>query len=482
MQTKLERELKLETPEDFELSRLPLQLNGFDSTPTEIARLHTIYYDTDDYRLARWGASLRYRHAEGWTLKIPVASEDGALAREERTFESPQEIVPGQALDLATAFTRGRPLAPVTELRTIRTKRDLRDASGAKVAEIVEDDVHVIEQMHVSKRFRQIEIELDDGTEERVLKKIRHALQDCGAGDRDALPKNVRALGLSRADELDLPDIGKRSSIGDVFRATFGRAVQDLVRNDAKLRVRSDEDAIHQARVAVRKLRSHLRTFESVLDPHWAGSLRARLERIGDRLGEARNADVMLNRIEADAQEIEEDATALLEPLKREQERTHSSVSAMLREGQYITLLDDVIDAAKRPFFLAGTADKAGDVDRDVVGRVWRKLRKTVRQRSRPPSDEDLHEIRKKAKNLRYAAEAFEPVRGKLARVARSAERLQTLLGDQHDAVAASRLLKGKALASAAEFLAAQLAVREHVTSRDGRRRWKRCWRRVGAI
>ena len=63
------------------------------------------------------------------------------------------------------------------------------------------------------------------------------------------------------------------------------------------------------------------------------------------------------------------------------------------------------------------------------------------------PSDTQLHRIRIASKQLRYAAEAAEPVIGKAARrTARRAKDLQTVLGDHHDAVTAEEWLQGVAL------------------------------------
>jgi len=50
-------------------------------------RLSATHYDTDDLRLARWGASLRRRTGEGWTVKLPVQAAGQLLAREEARAE-----------------------------------------------------------------------------------------------------------------------------------------------------------------------------------------------------------------------------------------------------------------------------------------------------------------------------------------------------------------------------------------------------------
>ena len=44
--------------------------------PHDPARLETVYFDTGDLRLARWGISLRHREGQGWTVKLPP-EDDG---------------------------------------------------------------------------------------------------------------------------------------------------------------------------------------------------------------------------------------------------------------------------------------------------------------------------------------------------------------------------------------------------------------------
>jgi len=194
MTTNLERELKLQAPKGFSLARLPRDLKAYVASPAQFKRLHTIYYDTADLRLMRWGCSLRYRGDEGWTLKLPVLTSDKALSREEHVFSGDPQHVPDEAIDLATVYLRGKPVMRVAELRTVRTKREVRDGHGERLAEVVEDDVRVVDGTHVEKRFHQIEIELQDGVSEDALDAIADVLRTEGAGPPDATPKGVAAI------------------------------------------------------------------------------------------------------------------------------------------------------------------------------------------------------------------------------------------------------------------------------------------------
>ena len=74
----IEREVKLGAGPAFHLPDLNGVVDGVAVTPPEAVRLETVYYDTPDLRLARWGVSLRHRAGEGWTLKLPPKAWPGA--------------------------------------------------------------------------------------------------------------------------------------------------------------------------------------------------------------------------------------------------------------------------------------------------------------------------------------------------------------------------------------------------------------------
>jgi inorganic triphosphatase YgiF len=81
-----EREAKLTAPPGFDLPELGGPDDAFQAEPQSARRLQTTYYDTADLRLARWGASLRYRPGEGWTVKLPEGRNGALLVRAEHVF------------------------------------------------------------------------------------------------------------------------------------------------------------------------------------------------------------------------------------------------------------------------------------------------------------------------------------------------------------------------------------------------------------
>src|SRR5438128_2157350 len=153
----LEREVKLGAGPAFHLPDLAGVIEGVAVAPPETVRMETVYYDTPDLRLARWGVSLRRRAGEGWTLKLaPPPSTPGkpgvVLERDELTFQGSATKPPDAALEVVRAYVRKAELVPVARLSTVRRRVRLVDAAGTRVAEVVDDEVSVRDGRRVATR------------------------------------------------------------------------------------------------------------------------------------------------------------------------------------------------------------------------------------------------------------------------------------------------------------------------------------------
>jgi CHAD domain-containing protein len=105
-----------------------------------------------------------------------------------------------------------------------------------------------------------------------------------------------------------------------------------------------------------------------------------------------------------------------------------------------------------------------------------------VRALGPEPSDDALHEVRIRAKRLRYASEAVAPAVGNPAvALARAAADLQGVLGDFHDAIVAEEWLRASTQGtSTAQALAAgQLIARERDDAARCRAAWSHTWKRL---
>jgi CHAD domain-containing protein len=482
-----EREAKLSASPDLRLPDLADPATGVVAEPPETRQLRTTYYDTPDLRLARWGLSLRYRNTEGWTAKLASERRGPMVAREELVFQAPASQPPSAALDLVRAFVRESTLGPVARLRTTRRTIALRDGDGQPLGEVTDDRVSVLDGRRVSRRFREVETELRPEVPDNALDGVIERLRAAGARPVEVPSKYLQALGTPDPGppEVLLKDLDGHATVEELVRHDLGAAVLRLFRHDPVVRVGTDPEGVHQARVATRRFRSSLRTFRPVLEEGWTVRLRERAKWLADRLGAVRDADVMLARLRADAERLGEaegqGAEWLLKRLGKEREAARAALLAAMREDAYVHLLDDLIAAANSPMVLNGGQPAADALVPRVAG-TWRKLRAEVRQAGPEPSDEQLHRVRIRAKRCRYAAEAVAPVVGKpAARFAAAAEAIQEILGNQHDAVVAQDWLRNAAAdAPARSALAAGLMIAaERDAATRARGEWQAAWDRM---
>jgi CHAD domain-containing protein len=271
--------------------------------------------------------------------------------------------------------------------------------------------------------------------------------------------------------------------IAEVIRDALAASAQDLLRCDAVLRLDRGADAVHEARVAVRRMRSDLRSFEPFLEDGWARALREEMRWLGDALGAARDADILVGRLGRDVEELpEEDRTRAylaLSPFRNTRDLVYEHIDVVIHDGRYAELLARIVAAGRHPVLGARAGESARFAIAEVMAASWKRLRRGVRERSRPPTDAELHAIRICAKRVRYAAEAAEEVCGPPARrFARRVQRLQAVLGEQHDAIVAEAALRAQAEGTQALF-AGELIVIEARRAAAARRRWRRAWKRA---
>jgi CHAD domain-containing protein len=479
-----ERETKLRAPVGF---RLPdLSGDGLVAAPPAERRYATVYLDTPDLDVARWGCSLRHREGEGWTVKLPSRTEGEMLVRGEHTFDGAANRQPPEAaVDLVRAYVRDRPLGPSVRLRTVRRSVVLSDELGRAVAEVTDDEVSVMEGRRVASRFREVEVELAAGTPDEVLHALVERLHDAGAGPVDNVSKLRRALGprAERSPELVVPEIDKGATVTAVVRRALASSVVRLLRHDAGVRLGDDPEQVHQARVATRRLRSDLRTFRDALDPEWAGGLRDELQWLGRELGAVRDAEVLRERLGGRAGALEAQdrraADGLLRRLDDRQTGAREELIGLMREPRYATLLDAIVEGANAPAVLPELAEAAAsEALRPALEAPWKHLETAMEAAGSDPTDENLHAARIRAKRVRYAAEAVAPVFGKRARAfAEAAIELQDVLGEHQDAVVAGAWLRDAARSGGDAFVAGELATVEAQAAAASREAAPAAWK-----
>jgi CHAD domain-containing protein len=225
--------------------------------------------------------------------------------------------------------------------------------------------------------------------------------------------------------------------------------VAALRRAEGRLSEGAVTEGVHGARIACRRLRSALATYRPLLDRGVVDPLREELRWLGRGLAPARDVDVVHDRLQALARAGSPGPEA--EPIHRRLRDAHAAQLAGAR-GQLAEILGSdrhrrllaaldglVLDPPWQPV----AARPAAEALPPLVREDWRRLRRRVAGLAGDGSDEALHQVRKDAKRLRYAAEALRPAWGEDAQaLARAAERFTDHLGQRQDSLMAAQALR----------------------------------------
>ena len=199
----------------------------------------------------------------------------------------------------------------------------------------------------------------------------------------------------------------------------------------------SDRDAIHDFRVEIRKLRAVLGGCASLIEKEWIGNLRSQLKVADEIISPLRNAHVLTDRFNAYPESIVSSNSALcvrLETMLSEAEETFQN---KLNSQQFTAFLA-IIDLTK------GVSIPALNPDEHIYKHLkkfnkqqWNSLTRKILN----TKNHQLHQIRIKAKKVRYLAEASLPVMGHhIEKEAKMAKQIQTLLGEFQDSAMMTQL------------------------------------------
>jgi CHAD domain-containing protein len=424
-------------------------------------QLDATYYDTAGLALAAANVTLRRRTGgadAGWHLKLPLTAQArrelrAPLAGPAGAGDGPRDA-PAELLDAVRVLIRDSPLTAIATVSTRRLLHPLLGDGGAVLAEVCDDLVSTVvpgDVVHADS-WREWEVELVDGPVE-LLEAAGLALREAGASASGHSSKLLRALGPAApppsTDSFDLP---ARPSAAEVLVTYLQNQVAEVKRLDPAFRA-DEPEALHDLRVATRRLRSALATYRSLLDPARVADVRTELKWVGGTLGEARDAEVLRaelrDAVSAEPAELVLGSVAVRidDDLSTTYQQGRRTALAALDDVRYFRLLDQLDALITAPPVTELGSKPALKVIPALVSKDWRRLRRLARRAEPLTSEADrghaLHEVRKAAKRLRYAAEAAHPLIGrKAARLASAAKNLQTILGDHHDTVVIREVLR----------------------------------------
>lgn len=276
--------------------------------------------------------------------------------------------------------------------------------------------------------------------------------------------------------------------------------------------VNNDAAAVHDLRLATRRLRSGLASARRLYDREAVAELRAELKWLGGVLGAARDSQVIHERLtdvissEPPGQEARAVSERAESWFRKNYAVAHAAAAKALgsrRFRELLEALDSFLAAPPAPNRAAGkparspATKSAGKGMAKLAAREASRVRRMVEKLPDPPKAAEvpegrtsaskernvgLHEVRKAAKRLRYVAEAAAPHVGKPAeRVERRAHDIQKVLGVHQDAVIVGGLLKDVGTnglrAGESGFVYGRLHAHEEQTAREADEKFRKLWK-----
>lgn len=436
-----EREDKYDVSPDFVVPDLTAD-PSVDRVETQTHRLEALYFDTAEGHLRRRSITLRRRKGgtdPGWHLKLPAGS-----ARTEIRVASRASSVPRTLSDLLLGVRRDQALVPTVGLSTTRRSHLLLDAQGLSLAEVADDTVHVSEQdgSPFAADWREVEVELGPAGDDNLLSTLGQRLVAAGATPSLSNSKSSRALG-SEPDTAG-PDVKGLAGIVDDYLQTQYEAIVD-----GDLALRREINAVHPTRVAVRRLRSTVRTFDALFEPEAAQRLEDELVWYAAILGSVRDLDVVRDRLTAKVAALPPElvlgpvAARLESSLASERATAYRRLRKALNGKRYLALIALLDQWRVAPPFIAA-ADSPKKQASTFVNRAEKSMLRRLHRATRPEADDALlHKARKAEKRYRYACELAQSTLGKQTEQAITrAKALQKLPGEFQDSVVSAAMLR----------------------------------------
>lgn len=413
-----EVELKLDcAASDLTVLAAHPRLKGAEAAEPD--RLVTTYYDTPGRALRAAGLTLRVRAQGGRFVQTVKAGGGGVGLFDRAEWESE---IPDETPDpLAWAGTAAEPIlrdagAPLERLfSSVMMRRVLPVAQGTSCILATLDEGR-IEGPAGDAPLCELELEFRGG-DPADLFALAQALAETVPLRLGVMSKSARGFALidgavpgpCKAEPVELPE---GTSTAEVFRIVARACLRHTRLNErAFLEAGHDRDALHQMRVALRRLRSALSLFAPLLeaDPR-AASFADEIKRVAEPFGRARNLDVYLGATLPALARARPDAGLddLRARAEAERERAYGAVLAILDSPQWRGLLLDLVGWIET----GGWAERAdaGEDTRDFAAGVLERARRRLKSRARGLKrldPEARHRARIAGKKLRYGAEFF---------------------------------------------------------------------------
>ena len=405
---------------------------------------HSIYFDTPRRKLQKAGFMLRVRQSGESMVQTVKSAPSGAGLFERDEWEVPvQAMAPD--LDAASRTPLAKVLTPklqdqIEQLAAIEVERTTWAVGNGDDRIEVTFDEGEVSTNEARRSFNELELELKGGSRkalfglcEQLGARVPLRLSVLSKADRALAIADGTVDQVKKAQRIDLTE---DMSVAEGFTAIVMSRLQHFRWNERIVAKGRDPEALHQLRVAMRRLRSAFGLFRPVLRQSRRFRLLSKDLRWASRtLGEARNLDVFLMLLERRSMDDEQ--------VKRQREESYDRVVAMLDSPRFLGMMLNLV----RWLFIGKWRERApsqlplGSFAARRLQKDWARL---AGERSLSKMREkQRHQFRLRTK-FRYALEFLRSINPGAKHDAKpfhaALEALQDELGQLNDMVIAKRL------------------------------------------
>lgn len=424
--------------------RIPLE----EEPPKNMGRA---YFDSFDWRAYASGHVLEQEH---WGEDVRLVWRTLDTGEPLATLHT--ETTPRFVWDLPDTPLRER-LQPILEMRAllpqamvrsrVHALRMLNNDEKTVVRVVMEDNRLLLDggkTRRLGIRARVVPVKGYDRDLERVLGVLRDEM-GLQAAEEDLMVAAACTLGRRPGGYSSKLDIRLEPPMhaGDATRRIMLNLLETLEINEAGTRADLDSEFLHDFRVAVRRTRSALSQIKGVLPERVLDAARADFAWLQEITGPTRDMDVYLLRFNAYRDSlpsgIRGDLAPLHEFLIARQQTEQRILTEQLGSARCRKLLRHWRTFLHSPLpehpVLPNAARPVGEVANERIWRLFRRALKEGRAIGPESPAEELHELRKTCKKLRYLMEFFQSLYppARIKRLIKVLKTLQENLGDFQD-------------------------------------------------
>ncbi len=473
----IETELKL----TFSAKELPLLLeHPLLLVPGKRQKLYNIYYDTPELSLMHQGIAVRERKILRkllLTLKINHTNSGGLSSRSEWEAATVQGQFDFQTLiDDPVIAQKMTLLAPqlIPIFTTDFTRRSWQVLFRGATIEIAIDQGMIVtrrDNQLFEEPISEVELELKEGNPvtlfglARVLSR-RVRLHPSAASKAERGYKLFKNITPTPVKPPDL-DIDPKATPIQSFERICLECLNHLQVNDVGILRDDDDEYIHQARVAMRRIRSAIKLFSPVLPMAFVHQWNTTWRDLANSLGDARNWDVfsheslqLIKEAFPNQPEIKELEKFTFDQREKAHIKALATFGSRIYSLKLISFAEAVMSLVTHPevknrqkIVLESQTTAEPIIEEDTQAFATRLLKRRHRRFMRevlvPNRDlEQSHQLRLDLKKLRYSFDFFMELypKRRMSLYMKSLARSQVLLGQMNDLATAEALLASRNL------------------------------------